>query len=146
MNQLIVKVTDNGELHNFEPQILDVLLKKKGKRLLITIEPYSGKPTAAQFGYTFAAIIHQTAKDNGWDSDGLYLHLMENCNKRKSVNPKTGEITMIASGLSHCRDKWEMAVVIDRCCKYLSEAFGYHVHTPDEYFDLLEKKTNEKTT
>ncbi len=141
MNQVIVKVTPEGELHNFESQIVDVLLKNKGKRLLVTVEPYSGKPTAAQFGYTFAAIVHQTAIDNGWEPDELYLHLMENCNKRKSVNPKTGEITMIASGLSPCRDKWEMAAVIDRCCKYLSEAFGYHVHTPDEYFELLRQKS-----
>lgn len=138
MNQLIATVK-NGELRYSEAQSFDFLKHNEGKRVLLTLEPYTGVKTQNQLGYFFAAIVTQVAKDNGWDKDELYLHLMEQCNKRRSTDPKTGEIRMIPAGLSHCRDKWEMASVIDKCCFYLSTNFGYHVHTPDEYYRGLER-------
>ena len=142
MNQCIVRVSPLGHIPNLEHEIEDLLIKRKGKQLLVVFIPYSGEVTAQMRGYYFSGVIDEAIKQcetfRGWSKEDLHDWLKTECNKRELVNQKTGEVTFVV-GSTAKMGKWDYAQFIDRCIQRLAEE-GHVVRTPDEYYKELEQK------
>jgi len=96
------------------------------------------KATLAQRGYYFAGIVQAFADEKGMSVDAVHEYLKLTCNPIQYVNPKSGEITLIAGSTSGM-NKMQRMNYIDKCIMELAEQ-EFVVLTPEEYFESISPK------
>jgi transcriptional regulator with PAS, ATPase and Fis domain len=141
MNQVILKITGEDYSFEFDKQDFSNVCKRlgfvknfAGKKVIATIERYSGQKSKQQLGYMFAGIVEFAAKNlhgGGYTKEEAYDLIMDNCTKRIVVNKKTGELRLFPVRLSNC-NKFQTAEIIDNAITWLSYE-GCMVETPEEY-------------